>query len=424
MTLQLSGKQSAYLISSSQPFIKGRLADLYLAKDTNSNRDVVLKIFRSSLGEPDSIEGFNREIDALLHLRHSHILELIDSGKGSGAPAGESFFLVLPHMKGGNLRALLHAKAFCPPETVLPILCQIAEAIDHAHSSGLIHGDIKPENILLDEDRQTAYLADFGVARHFDIQDRVAVTAVRPVRGIGGTSAYLSPEQLAENEQSPKSDIYSFGLVAFELLTGKLPFDVDAPLYRQLHARVSGDLIHPHDLNPSLNKRIVSALERALDPIPKNRPGNARAFVSLLEIAKRWDIFIAHAGSDQEIAEQLYGAIGTRTSVFLDTKCLSIGDSWDLELSNAQKDSLVTVVLVSQKVEDAFYQREEIARAIREERENPEIHRVVPIFTDAESVKNPPYGLTLKHGIKIESANDIHTAADSLVQLVERMAST
>lgn len=410
MEKEFIGKKSRYRLRSLEPIAYGRLSTLLLAEDCASGIGVVLKTFRESIADPDSLDGFYREIDAVSRLRHKNILEIFDYGN-------EPHFLVLPYMSGGNLRNFIRGRTFSPVTAAVPLLRQIGDAIDFAHAFGVIHGDIKPENILLNEDHGNAFLSDFGVARHFDTMDRTMVTVTNP-RG-GGTSAYLSPEQLSDNRQSPKSDIYSFGLVTYELLVGRLPFDVTAPLYRQIHARVTGDLLDPEQANPALPRRVASALRRALDPSPEKRPVNATGFISMLELSKEWDVFIAHAGPDSEPAGALYEALASKMRVFLDIKCLRLGDNWDSELARAQRKSLITVVLVSPRADEAYYAREEIACAIRMARENPSAHRVVPIFLEESSFHNPPYGLALKHGLLLDTPASLPTVAESLDRLVQ-----
>lgn len=136
-----------------------------------------------------------------------------------------------------------------------------------------------------------------------------------------------------------------------------------------------------------------------------------------------WDFFIAHAGSDQSVAESLYERLAVGSRVFLDSKCLKPGDNWDTELPLAQRQALVTVVLISSNTAGAYYQREEIAAAISLSRTTENKYRVVPIFLDGDSQKYEgiPYGLTLKHGIAISKGNDLQAAAERLLDLIDSL---
>jgi serine/threonine protein kinase len=287
---RLEGQQSVYELASAEPIIFGRLSVFYPARDVRSGEMVLLKSFRDSPDERFAIGAFYEELRAIRELRHPNILEILDYSPGIRSEVPP--FLVLPWCRGGNLRALQDGADFLPLSSVAAILEQVASAIDYAHQRGVIHGDVKPQNVLLSEDRRRAYLADFGMAKFFDVNDRVRNSEEVPLRGEsrvnqgainrGGTSAYLSPEQLADNKQLPQSDIYSFALVAFELLTGRLPFDVSAPLYRQIHARVEGELIDPAEANPSLSATVQAALRIGLAANPRARPGTATDLVRML----------------------------------------------------------------------------------------------------------------------------------------------
>lgn len=132
-----------------------------------------------------------------------------------------------------------------------------------------------------------------------------------------------------------------------------------------------------------------------------------------------WDVFIAHAGPDIPVAEQLYEHLKAKVRVFLDSRCLRLGDDWDRELADAQKASLVTVVLVSANTGSAYYQREEIATAIGMVRKDKDAHRVVPIYVGEAGVEaSVPYGLRLKHGLTLSDQVTVADAADALVELL------
>jgi serine/threonine-protein kinase len=273
---RLETKNGVFEIAQPEPVMFGRLSVFYAAHRVGDQRPLLIKSFRELDASDASISSFYREIEALLMLRHPNILEIVDYSPGN--TTGEPPFLVLPLCKGGNLKELARRGDFMPLEGAIPLLRQIAAAIDYAHLNGVIHGDIKPQNVLLSEDRRQVFLADFGMAKYFEVTDRV----VSQEFAGEGTSAYLSPEQLSDNKQTPRSDIYSFGVLAYQLLTGQMPYDITAPLYRQTHARVTGELIDPRDANPAITETVRAALLNALAVLPKDRPASASEFCDML----------------------------------------------------------------------------------------------------------------------------------------------
>jgi serine/threonine protein kinase len=277
---RLEGQDGIYEITSAEPLILGRLAVFYPARAVRSGDTVLVKSFRDKPDDHFAIGAFYEELRAIRQLRHPNILPVLDYSAGSGPEAPP--FLVLPWCKGGNLRGVQAHADFLPLSTAVQILQQVANAIDYAHQQGVIHGDLKPENVLLSEDRREVYLADFGMAKFFDVDDSVR-RSQESVSTKGGTSAYLSPEQLSQNTQTVKSDLYSFALIAYEVLTGRLPFDVSAPLYVQLRARVVGELIDPADANPSLARHVRAALRHGLNADPRQRPSLAGDLCRMLE---------------------------------------------------------------------------------------------------------------------------------------------
>jgi hypothetical protein len=137
----------------------------------------------------------------------------------------------------------------------------------------------------------------------------------------------------------------------------------------------------------------------------------------------KWDFFLAHAGPDLAAAEQLYVLLEPHSKVFLDSRCLMLGDDWDMELATAQTNSLVSVVLVSSRTDNAYYQREEIAAAIDMARKNREGHRVVPVYLDdALSQQSAiPYGLRLKHGLSVAETGGFQPVAGRLIDLLKKL---
>lgn len=138
---------------------------------------------------------------------------------------------------------------------------------------------------------------------------------------------------------------------------------------------------------------------------------------------KHWDFFLAHASADKAFAEQLYEMLDKLSRAFIGSRCLKLGDDWDLELAKAQRASKVSVILVSSNATQAYYQREEIAAAIELARTDDEHHRVVPLYLPNTDRHSPtiPYGLRLKHGLTIESKNKLPTAATKLLDLLKQI---
>jgi hypothetical protein len=194
----------------------GGMATVYLAQDVRHERDVAIKVLRRDLASVIGADRFIAEIRTTAHLRHPHILPLFDSGAVDGLP-----FYVMPFVDGESLRRRLRQGPM-PIAEAVGILREVADALAHAHASGVIHRDVKPDNVLLSG--RHVFLADFGVARaiaaHVTDDQTVTGTSV-----MVGTPAYMAPEQVTAAAVDHRSDIYAFGVMAYELLTGAPPFD-------------------------------------------------------------------------------------------------------------------------------------------------------------------------------------------------------
>jgi serine/threonine protein kinase len=197
---------------------RGGMATVYLAQDRRHDRPVALKVLHAAQGAALGAERFDREIRLLARLRHPFVLPLHDSGEAAG-----DLFFVMPFIDGESLRSRLERDERLSLADAGRIVGQIADALDYAHGEGVIHRDVKPENILLSRHGH-ALLADFGIARGALLAPEASVKLTQA--GIAlGTASYMSPEQaLGEQGIDGRSDVYSLGCVLFEMLAGRPPF--------------------------------------------------------------------------------------------------------------------------------------------------------------------------------------------------------
>ncbi|MFJ8266322.1 Stk1 family PASTA domain-containing Ser/Thr kinase [Peribacillus asahii] len=191
----------------------GGMANVYLARDMILDRDVALKILRMDFNNDEEfIKRFNREAQSATSLAHSNIVSIYDVGE-----EGDIYYIVMEYVEGMTLKQYIQKNSPIPIETALDIMKQITAAISHAHHNGIIHRDIKPQNILIDHEG-TVKITDFGIAM------ALSATNITQTNAVLGSVHYLSPEQARGGMANKKSDIYSLGIVMFELLTGRLPF--------------------------------------------------------------------------------------------------------------------------------------------------------------------------------------------------------
>ncbi len=196
---------------------RGGMATVYRAHQISMNRDVALKVLpREFLHEPSFLERFKREASIVARLEHRAIVPVHDYGEWDGIP-----YIVMRLMEGGSVDSLI-AQGPIELEKVQQIVRQIATALDYAHTHDVLHRDLKPSNILLDKTGD-AYITDFGIARLLSSNEKLTAT------GVVGTPAYMSPEQAQGLELDGRSDIYSLGVVIYEMLAGKRPFDAETP---------------------------------------------------------------------------------------------------------------------------------------------------------------------------------------------------
>jgi serine/threonine-protein kinase len=253
---------------------RGGMSTVYLARQLNIQvqREVALKILSPALAnDPAVVRRLQREAQTIADLNHSNILSLLDFGEHDG-----TFFLVMIYLKGGSLSQLIR-KELITPEAAYTILSPIASALDYAHSKKIIHRDLKPGNILFDE-AGNPFLADFGVAR---VEKGDPVTKANYIMG---TPAYMSPEQMRAENLDRRADIYSLGVVLFEMLTGRIPYLGDTP-ESVMNAHVNLPVPSISSVNPVLPIALDGVINRAMAKRREDRYATATELLNGLKDA-------------------------------------------------------------------------------------------------------------------------------------------
>ena len=263
---------------------RGGMGAVYRARDIRLDRLVAVKVVRADLlGNADAQRRFRREAQIVAKLQHPSIVSLFDYGTFADGGA----FLVMELVRGEDLRHVLQREGRLDPPRSLRILTSVCSAIEAAHRDGVLHRDLKPENILLPTREVDAKVLDFGVAKVMSEDRRdpeatlVGATMMTAAGMIVGTPAYMAPEQLHGNPPDARTDVFSLGVIAFEMMTGELPFG-RGTLADLVLAHARGVLPSTqHPLPPDLEGAIRSALHND----PDKRPPSAQAFAQLLASA-------------------------------------------------------------------------------------------------------------------------------------------
>ena len=251
---------------------RGGMSSVYKAHDTLLERDVALKILHDRHLEDDEyVERFRREARVVAQLSHPNIVTVIDRGEDDGRP-----FIVFEYVDGQTLDALVGKRGALPVDEALEMAIAIARGLAFAHRHGLVHRDVKPQNILLNGDRQPK-VTDFGIARSLDVKKGVTQTGT-----VLGTSNYIAPEQASGDGASVQSDVYSLGVVLFELLTGSVPFvgeNFVTVAMQHINQPAPSVTSRRRDVPP----RVAAAVDRALAKNPRDRFPTMDAFAAELE---------------------------------------------------------------------------------------------------------------------------------------------
>ena len=248
----------------------GGMSNVFRAHDRLLERTVALKILHEQFTRDDDyVERFRREARAVAQLAHPNIVTVIDRGEQDGRQ-----YIVFEYVDGQNLKELTAGGPLDPREAI-GLALQVARALSFAHERGLVHRDVKPQNVLLNDDGQ-AKVTDFGIARSLDVH------GVTQTGTVLGTSDYIAPEQARGQKVDPKTDIYSLGAVLYELLTGDVPFKGDnfvAVAMRHVNEPPPSVL----DRRPDCPLRLDLAIQRAMAKDPEERFGSMDEFCAELE---------------------------------------------------------------------------------------------------------------------------------------------
>ncbi len=261
------------------PIARGGMSAVYLALDLRLGRDVAVKVMDTRYAaDPQFLRRFEFEARAVAGLKHPGLVAVYDQGIDDGVA-----FLVMELVEGGSVRELLRERGPMPPHAVVAVADPALGGLGTAHAAGLVHRDIKPENVLI-SDAGEVKVADFGLVR------AVAESGVTSASVILGTAAYLSPEQVESATADARSDVYSMGVMLFELLTGRTPFRGDTPL-ALAYQRLTYDVPAPGDVIAGVPVELDEVVLRATERRPADRYANAFEMrEALLDVAEDLDL--------------------------------------------------------------------------------------------------------------------------------------
>lgn len=243
---------------------EGGMANVYLAYDTILERNVAVKVLRGDLADDEKfVRRFQREAISASSLSHPNIVEMYDVGEDNG-----NFYIVMEYIDGKTLKQLIKKRGHLTTSEAVDIMCQLTDGLSHAHESYIIHRDIKPQNIMILEDGLVK-ITDFGVAMALNASDLTQTNSVM------GSVHYLPPEQAAGKGSTIKSDVYSLGIVLYEMLAGTMPFRGETAVEIALK-HIKNPMPSVRKVNPKVPQSLENVVLKATAKNPKNRYNNVR----------------------------------------------------------------------------------------------------------------------------------------------------
>jgi tRNA A-37 threonylcarbamoyl transferase component Bud32 len=251
---------------------EGGMSSVYRAHDAVLERSVAIKVLHEHFSlDPEYVERFRREARAIARLAHPNVVTVIDRGEWEGRQ-----YIVFEHVVGEDLKSVIEREGPLPVERALALTHQVARALAFAHELDIVHRDVKPHNVLLD-DAATAKVTDFGIARTIGVEDGLTQTGT-----VLGTGHYLSPEQASGQRADERSDQYSVGVLLYELLTGEVPYEGSSLMAVALR-HVNDPVPSVRARRPDVPERVDAIVARAMAKEPGDRFPSMEAMVAALE---------------------------------------------------------------------------------------------------------------------------------------------
>ncbi len=273
----------------------GGMSTVYLARDTTLDRSVAVKVMHREMSEQaDQLERFRQEARAVAKLSHPNVVSVIDAGEDGGYP-----YIVFEYVEGETLKQRVNREGALEPQEAIAYAIEIARGLSMAHARHMVHRDIKPQNILIDSEGR-AKLTDFGISRQLE-QDGMTATG-----RVLGTTDYVAPEQAMGRKVDPRSDVYSLGVVLYEMLVGQVPFSADSQVGVAMK-HVNEELPDVQRRRPEVSAAVALVVERATAKNPDERYQHVGEMTDDLETAL--EVEAARAGSTTGEATSVLDAV-------------------------------------------------------------------------------------------------------------------